>query len=102
MRLGDPTKTRPQKAVRVAFYIWLSMLNLISTSLLWARMADSFDSAAALRLFGWAAFAISLSLSLPCSIRLQHCSEVVSGIVMLCLHAMWHACTQGDDETGLW
>ena len=51
-KTGDPNLTRAQKAVRVAFYLWLSLLNLLATSTLWARAADAFDSNAAPRLFG--------------------------------------------------
>ena len=51
-KTGDPNLTRAQKAVRVAFYLWLSLLNLLATSTLWARAADAFDSNAASRLFG--------------------------------------------------
>lgn len=51
-RASDATKTTAQKAVRAAFYIWLSVLNLVASSLLWACMADAFSSGAALRLFG--------------------------------------------------
>jgi len=52
-KTGDPNLTRGQKAVRVAFYLWLSLLNLLATSTLWARAADVFDSSAASRLFGF-------------------------------------------------
>ena len=53
VRTGDPSLTAPQKAVRIAFYLWLSLLNLLATSTLWARAADAFDSDAASRLFGF-------------------------------------------------
>lgn len=52
-KTGDPNLTRGQKAVRIAFYLWLSLLNLLATSTLWARAADVFDSSAASRLFGF-------------------------------------------------
>ena len=52
-KTGDPNLTRGQKAVRAAFYLWLSLLNLLATSTLWARAADVFDSSAASRLFGF-------------------------------------------------
>lgn len=51
-KTGDPSLTRAQRAVRIAFYLWLSLLNLLATSTLWARAADAFDSSAASRLFG--------------------------------------------------
>lgn len=51
-KTGDPSLTRAQRAVRIAFYLWLSLLNLLATSTLWARAADAFDSDAASRLFG--------------------------------------------------
>lgn len=50
---GDPSLTPPQRAVRIGFYLWLSLLNLVATSTLWARAADAFDSHAAKRLFGF-------------------------------------------------
>ncbi|KAL3148605.1 hypothetical protein ABBQ38_014033 [Trebouxia sp. C0009 RCD-2024] len=50
---GDPSLTASQKAVRIGFYLWLSLLNLVATSTLWARAADAFDSNAASRLFGF-------------------------------------------------
>ncbi|KAK9808473.1 hypothetical protein WJX73_010171 [Symbiochloris irregularis] len=51
-RAADASKTTAQRAVRGAFYIWLSVLNLVASSLLWACMADAFSSGAALRVFG--------------------------------------------------
>ena len=39
--------------MRIGFYLWLSLLNLLATSTLWARAADAFDSSAAARLFGF-------------------------------------------------
>lgn len=53
IRAGDSSKTWGQKAVRVCFYVWLSVINLIGASVLWARMADVFNSQAGLRLFGF-------------------------------------------------
>ena len=52
-KTGDASLTRPQKVVRIAFYLWLGLLNLLATSTLWARAADAFDSNAASRLFGF-------------------------------------------------
>ncbi len=42
-----------QKLVRAAFFLWLSVLNLMCLSTLWARAADLFSSEAATRLFGF-------------------------------------------------
>lgn len=52
-KTGDPNLSGAQKAVRIGFYLWLSLLNLLATSTLWARAADAFDSSAAARLFGF-------------------------------------------------
>ena len=52
-KTGDASLTTAQKAVRVAFYLWLGLLNLLATSTLWTRAADAFDSNAASRLFGF-------------------------------------------------
>ena len=41
-----------QVAARVAFCLYVSLQNLVTTSALWARMADTFDASAAPRLFG--------------------------------------------------
>jgi len=37
----------------VAFFLWLSVLNLVGMSTMWARMADVFGSEAGTRLFGF-------------------------------------------------
>jgi AAA family ATP:ADP antiporter len=42
-----------QRAVRAAFFLWLSVSNLVCLSTLWARVADIFGSNAAARLFGF-------------------------------------------------
>ena len=42
-----------QRLVRAAFFLWLSVLNLMCLSIMWARMADLFGSEAATRLFGF-------------------------------------------------
>lgn len=41
-----------QAAVRVCFFLWVSLLNLVAVSSLWARSADVFSPEAAGRLFG--------------------------------------------------
>lgn len=50
---GNPDLPVSARAVRMAFYLWLTLINLLATSTLWARAADSFDSNAAKRLFGF-------------------------------------------------
>lgn len=62
---GDPSLTPPQRAVRIGFYLWLSLLNLVATSTLWARAADAFDSHAAKRLFGFLGAGATLGPSRP-------------------------------------
>ena len=52
-----------QRAVRIGFYLWLSLLNLVATSTLWARAADAFDSNAAKRLFGFLGAGATLGVS---------------------------------------
>ncbi len=42
-----------QRAVRMAFFLWLSVVNLVGLSTMWARMADVFGSEAGTRLFGF-------------------------------------------------
>lgn len=42
-----------QRLVRGAFFLWLSVLNLVCLSTMWARMADLFASEGATRLFGF-------------------------------------------------
>jgi hypothetical protein len=49
---GAVPMTSAQTAVRVAFYLAVSLLNLVAVSTLWARSADIFSPAAASRLFG--------------------------------------------------
>ncbi|GAB4816937.1 hypothetical protein N2152v2_003983 [Parachlorella kessleri] len=44
--------SRPQQAVRVAFFLAVSLLNLVAVSSWWARAADVFTAEAAARLFG--------------------------------------------------
>lgn len=41
-----------QAAVRACFFLWVSLLNLVAVSSLWARSADVFSPEAAGRLFG--------------------------------------------------
>lgn len=42
-----------QRFVRVAFFLWVSVVNLVGLSTMWARMADVFGSEAGTRLFGF-------------------------------------------------
>jgi hypothetical protein len=43
----------PQRAVRVALFLWMSLLNLVAVSAMWARAADVFaGGTAGARLFG--------------------------------------------------
>lgn len=62
---GDPSLTPSQKALRIGFYLWLSLLNLVATSTLWARAADAFDSNAASRLFGFLGAGATLGANPP-------------------------------------
>ena len=39
--------------MRAAFFLWLSVVNLVALSAMWARLADVFGSAASKRLFGF-------------------------------------------------
>ncbi|KAL4425483.1 hypothetical protein ABPG75_009499 [Micractinium tetrahymenae] len=49
---GAAQLTPAQSAVRVCFFLWVSLLNLVAVSTLWARSADVFSPEAAGRLFG--------------------------------------------------
>lgn len=49
---GAATLTSAQAAVRVAFFLAVSLLNVVSVSALWARSADVFGPEQAGRLFG--------------------------------------------------
>lgn len=49
---GAAELTWPQAVVRVSFFLWASLLNLVAVSSLWARSADVFSPEAAGRLFG--------------------------------------------------
>eukprot|EP00887_Chlorella_sp_A99_P000869 scaffold5.g869.t1 len=40
------------KAVRAAFFLWVSLLNMVALSMMWAKAADVFPPEAATRLFG--------------------------------------------------
>jgi len=42
-----------QVLVRAAFFLWLTVVNLVALSAVWARIADVFGSAASKRLFGF-------------------------------------------------
>ncbi|KAK9817839.1 hypothetical protein WJX72_002918 [[Myrmecia] bisecta] len=53
VRGGDRMLTSAQRAVRVAFFLYMSLLNLIALSTMWARMADVFTSDAATRCYGF-------------------------------------------------
>lgn len=62
---GDPNLTTSQRAVRIGIYLWLSLLNLVATSTLWATAADAFDSNAAKRLFGFLGAGATLGSTSP-------------------------------------
>ena len=49
---GASQLTGAQAAVRVCFFLWVSLLNLVGVSTLWARSADAFSPESAGRLFG--------------------------------------------------
>ncbi|BDA46374.1 hypothetical protein COCOBI_08-4660 [Coccomyxa sp. Obi] len=53
VRIGDSSLSTPQRVVRMAFFLWLSVVNLVGLSTMWARMADVFGSEAGTRLFGF-------------------------------------------------
>ena len=42
-----------QVLVRAAFFLWLTAVNLVALSSVWARIAEVFDSSASKRLFGF-------------------------------------------------
>jgi AAA family ATP:ADP antiporter len=42
-----------QRVVRACFFLWLSLLNLVGLSTMWARMSEVFGSHAGMRLFGF-------------------------------------------------
>ena len=42
-----------QVLVRAAFFLWLTVVNLVALSAVWARLADVFGSGASKRLFGF-------------------------------------------------
>ncbi len=39
--------------MRAAFFLWLTVVNLVALSAVWARLADVFGSGASKRLFGF-------------------------------------------------
>ena len=41
---GDATLTTPQKGVRAALFLWVSLINLLAVSTMWAVAADTFSS----------------------------------------------------------
>lgn len=43
-RLGDVSLTSEQRWVRAAFFVGASLLHLLATSAIWARVADVFSS----------------------------------------------------------
>ncbi|KAK9906792.1 hypothetical protein WJX75_008123 [Coccomyxa subellipsoidea] len=53
VRSGDSSLSTAQRFVRVAFFLWVSVVNLVGLSTMWARMADVFGSEAGTRLFGF-------------------------------------------------
>ena len=59
---GNPELASFARFVRIAFYLWLTLVNLLATSTLWARAADAFDSNAAARLFGFLGAGATLGL----------------------------------------
>ena len=71
-KTGDPSLSGCQKAVRVGFYRWLSLLNLLATSTLWARAANAFDSNAAARLFGFLGAGATLGILKIQAARILH------------------------------
>ncbi|KAL6752182.1 hypothetical protein V8C86DRAFT_620210 [Haematococcus lacustris] len=57
---GDPSLDSFQRAVRVSFFVWLNVQNLVAMSSMWARCADVFAAEAARRLFGFIAAGATL------------------------------------------
>ena len=71
--IGSDAQTTLSRNVGYAYYVWLSVINLFSTSLFWAYMVDVFDTGQGKRLFafvgvggtlgamtgGWATTAVS-------------------------------------------
>ena len=63
-----------QVMVRAAFFLWLTALNLVALSSVWARIAEVFDSGASKRLFGFlGAGATCGDAPWPCSASLPSC-----------------------------
>eukprot|EP00884_Botryococcus_braunii_P013643 jgi/Botrbrau1/2227/Bobra.101_2s0055.1 len=86
VRAGDTSLTAAQRWVRTAFFVWLSMQNLIAISTMWARMVDVFSSESATRLFGFLGAGAT-------------CGQLVGSI----LSAVWAAMARfgaGDDVKG--
>lgn len=44
--------TAAQRAVRCAFFLWVSLINLVGVAPVWARASDVFVPEASARLFG--------------------------------------------------
>ena len=70
---GDPLLTAVQRGVRAALFLWVSLINLLAVSTMWAVAADTFSSDAGEAVFDlrctscWAA---ALPLRLLCSVFL--------------------------------
>ena len=98
--IGSDTETPLARGVGYTFYVWLSTINLFSTSLFWAFMADIFNMSQGKRMFafiaaggtlgaavgGWASYFISNSTDsdyLPMALILIGAALFVVAIVVM-------------------
>ncbi|MDE0244882.1 MAG: Npt1/Npt2 family nucleotide transporter [Gammaproteobacteria bacterium] len=98
--IGSDTETPLARGVGYTFYVWLSTINLFSTSLFWAFMADIFNMDQGKRMFafigaggtlgaavgGWAAYFISNSTEsdyLPMALMLTGAGLFVLATVLM-------------------
>ena len=64
-----------QRVVRAAFFLWVSVVNLVGLSTMWARMADVFGSEAGTRLFGFLGAGATCGEHQMLSLSLNKCAE---------------------------
>jgi ATP/ADP translocase len=78
---GNRSLSVPRRVVFIAFYLWMSTQNLISTSLMWARCAEIVPAADASRIYGIiaaAATAGQLVGSSAVALLCHHCGTSLS------------------------
>lgn len=49
---ATPAASRVKTCVHAAFYVWVTLQNVLATSIMWSRLADVFGPEAGARLFG--------------------------------------------------